>query len=60
MKLLDFLHLPDTVNVQNLDPSCGGGLDGGSELGGGAVDHGRGCVLDQGQVPLVLHVELKS
>ena len=60
MKLLDFLHLPDAVNVQNLDLGCGGGLDGGSELGGGAVDHGRGCVLDQGQVPLVPHVELKS
>ena len=59
MKLLDFLHLPDAVNIQNLDPGRGGGLDGGAELGSGAVDHGVLGVPDQGEVPLVPHVELR-
>ena len=59
MKLLDFLHLLDAVNVQDLDPGCGGGLDGGAELGGGAEDHVNPPVPDQGQVPLVPHVEFR-
>ena len=60
MKLLDLLHLQDAVHIEDLDPWGSGCLDGGAELGGGAVDRGGGGrVLDPGQVPLVLHVQLQ-